>query len=61
MNKKIKTIFWLLISSFVVIISYFMIPFANGIKDTLLVCPIIFLIGAIGSIIMLKKDKKGDK
>ncbi len=64
MKDKIKTIFWLLILIFVLIVSYFVIPFASEIKRTLFIYLgilgfIFFLLGGLLIYYTIKLKIKG--
>jgi len=64
MNKKIKTIFWLLVFLFIVIVSYFAIPFASGIKRALFIYiailgSVFFLLGGLLFYYTIKLKIKG--
>jgi len=64
MKDKIKTIFWSLILIFIVIVSYFAIPFASGIKRAIFIYIailgfIFFLLGGLLIYYTIKLKIKG--
>ena len=64
MNKKIKTIFWLLVSVFIIILSYFVIPFEHEIKRALftylaILGFILFSLGGLLVYCVIKSKIKG--